>query len=67
MKNVLGYSEELDIALLETTKSNSTAVETCTSVTTGETVYGEKANFRIDAILNQNKVIAIYFEKLTEK
>lgn len=39
VKNVLGYSEELDIALLETTKSNSTAVETCTSVTTGETVY----------------------------
>lgn len=39
VKNVLGYSEELDIALLETTKSNSTAVETCTSVTTGEAVY----------------------------
>ena len=39
VKNVLGYSEELDIALLETTKANSTAVETCTSVTTGETVY----------------------------
>lgn len=39
VKNVLGYSEELDIALLETTKTNSTAVETCTSVTTGETVY----------------------------
>ena len=39
VKNVLGYSEELDIALLATTKSNSTAVETCTSVTTGETVY----------------------------
>ena len=39
VKNVLGYSEELDIALLKTTKSNSTAVETCTSVTTGETVY----------------------------
>ena len=39
VKNLLGYSKELDIALLETTKSNSTAVETCTSVTTGETVY----------------------------
>ena len=39
VKKVLGYSEELDIALLETTKSNSTAVETCTSVTTGETIY----------------------------
>lgn len=33
----------------------------------GETINGEKANFRIDAILNQNKVVAIYFEKLTEK
>ena len=39
VKNILGYSEELDIALLETTKTNSTAVETCASVTTGETVY----------------------------
>lgn len=34
---------------------------------TEESVNGEKANYRIDAILNQNKVIAIYFEKLTEK
>ena len=33
----------------------------------GEVKYGDNANFRIDAILNQNKVIAIYFEKLTEK
>lgn len=32
-----------------------------------EIVNGEKANYRIDAVLNQNKVIAIYFEKLTEK
>lgn len=33
----------------------------------GEIQNGDNANFRIDAILNQNKVIAIYFEKLTEK
>lgn len=33
----------------------------------GEIVNGGKANYRIDAVLNQNKVIAIYFEKLTEK
>ena len=33
----------------------------------GENINGEKANYRIDAVLNQNKVIAIYFEKLTEK
>ena len=39
VKNILDYSRELDIALMETTKSNSIAVETCTSVTTGETVY----------------------------
>lgn len=39
VKNVIGYSEELDIALLATSKTNSDAVETCTSVTTGETVY----------------------------
>ena len=39
VKSIIGYSEELDIALLATSKTNSTAVETCTSVTTGETVY----------------------------
>lgn len=33
----------------------------------GESINGEKANYRVDAVLNQNKVIAIYFEKLTEK
>lgn len=32
-----------------------------------ETNNGERANYRIDAVLNQNKIIAIYFEKLTEK
>ena len=30
----------------------------------GETVYGEFGNYRIDAVLNQNKRIAIYFERL---
>ena len=39
VKNIIGYSEELDIALLATSKTNSTAVEICSSVTTGETVY----------------------------
>lgn len=33
----------------------------------GETVYGEKANYRIDGVLNQNKIIVLFFEKLTEK
>lgn len=29
-----------------------------------EKVYGEKANYRIDSVRNQNKKIVIYFEKL---
>ena len=29
----------------------------------GEKEYGDNANYRIDAVLNQNKCIAIYFEK----
>lgn len=29
----------------------------------GETVAGENANYRIDAVLVQNKVVAVYFEK----
>lgn len=28
-----------------------------------EKVYGDNANYRIDAVLTQNKCIAIYFEK----
>ena len=36
---VVGYSEKLDVAILSTTSKNSVAVETCTDITTGETVY----------------------------
>ena len=32
-----------------------------------EEVNGQKANYRIDAILNQNQAIVLYFEKLTDK
>ena len=32
-----------------------------------EEVYGQKANYRIDAVLNQNKAVVLYFEKLSEK
>lgn len=32
-----------------------------------EEVYGQYANYRIDAILNQNKAIVLYFEKLATK
>lgn len=36
---VAGYSKELDIAILSTSKTNSTPVEVCSSVSTGETIY----------------------------
>lgn len=32
-----------------------------------EQVYGDNANYRIDSVRNQNKKIAIYFEKLPNK
>lgn len=37
------------------------------AVPTGETTNGFKANYRIDAVINQNKIIKIYFEKLETK
>ena len=37
--SVVGYSEELDLAILSTSKVDSQAVITCTEVTTGEAVY----------------------------
>ena len=33
----------------------------------GETINGQNANYRIDAVLNQNKAVALYFEKLATK
>lgn len=33
----------------------------------GEGVYGDNANYRIDSVRNQNRKIAIYFEKLPNK
>jgi len=33
----------------------------------GEAQYGDNANYRIDAVLNQNKCIAIYFKKRAGK
>ena len=36
---IVGYSEELDIAILSTSKTNSEPVARCTSVTTGEDIY----------------------------
>ncbi len=37
--SVLGYDKDLDIAILSTSKKNSTAVNTSRSATTGEAVY----------------------------
>ena len=47
-----GLFKEDDIAYLDGIKPE------------GETVHGELGNYRIDAVLNQNKRIAIYFERL---
>ena len=33
----------------------------------GEEIYGQNANYRIDAVLNQNVAIVLYFEKLATK
>lgn len=33
----------------------------------GEEVFGDNANYRIDSVRNQNRKIAIYFEKLPNK
>lgn len=33
----------------------------------GEQVNGDNANYRIDSVRNQNKKIAVYFEKLPNK
>lgn len=33
----------------------------------GEEVYGDNANYRVDSVRNQNRKIAIYFEKLPNK
>lgn len=32
-----------------------------------EEVYGDNANYRVDSVRNQNRKIAIYFEKLPNK
>jgi hypothetical protein len=32
-----------------------------------EEINGQKANYRIDAVLNQNKAIVLYFEKLADR
>ncbi|MCI8273435.1 MAG: hypothetical protein HFJ55_05080 [Clostridia bacterium] len=51
----LGKFKENDLAYIEDTTPES------------EEVYGDNANYRIDSIRNQNRKIAIYFEKLPNK
>ncbi len=51
----LGKFKENDLAYIEDTTPE------------GEEVYGDNANYRIDSVRNQNKKIAIYFEKLPNK
>lgn len=50
-ENYLNEFHENDVAYLEEQTPD------------GEEAYGDKANYRIDAVLTQNKCIAIYFEK----
>lgn len=51
----LGRFKENDLAYIENTTPE------------GEEVYGDNANYRIDSVRNQNRKIAIYFEKLPNK
>ena len=51
----LGKFKENDLAYIE-----DTTLE-------GEEVFGDNANYRIDSVRNQNRKIAIYFEKLPNK
>lgn len=51
----LGKFKENDLAYLDGTTPE------------GEDVFGDNANYRIDSVRNQNKKIAIYFEKLPNK
>ena len=53
--NYLGKFKENDLAYIEDVTPK------------GEEVFGDNANYRIDSVRNQNKKIAIYFEKLPNK
>lgn len=51
----LGKFKENDLAYIEDT------------IPEGEEVFGDNANYKIDSVRNQNRKIAIYFEKLPNK
>lgn len=51
----LGKFKEKDVAYIEEANPKN------------EVIYGDNANYRIDSVRNQNKKIAIYFEKLPNK
>ena len=50
--NIQPLSGESDVAYLDRTTP------------TNESVYGDKANYRISSVREQNRKIAIYFEKI---
>lgn len=51
----LGKFKENDLAYIEDT------------IPEGEEVFGDNANYRVNSVRNQNRKIAIYFEKLPNK
>lgn len=54
--NILGYNKDLDIAILATSKKNSTAVATSSNVTTGETVYALGSSLGLTGTLSEGLV-----------
>lgn len=57
--NVLGYSKELDVAILATSKKNSKAVDLATtSVSTGETVYALGSSLGLTGTFSEGMVSA---------
>ena len=64
-KVLLDYDKYLD----KFKENDLTYIEVDKSLIDEETeeTYGDNANYRIDSVRNQNKKIAVYFEKLPNK
>lgn len=54
--SVLGYDKDLDIAILSTSKKNSTAVKTSSNVATGEAVYVLGSSLGLTGTLSEGLV-----------
>ena len=54
--NILGYDKDVDIAILATSKKNSTAVATSSNVATGETVYALGSSLGLTGTLSEGLV-----------